>query len=438
MTKTSVELEVMETGDFSREQVPDDHTYSSLHIGLIIIGGTIGMAVFLMAAQIGSALGLQQAGVAFALGSLILGIMGALTSYVGAKSRYSTYMLSEFAFGRTGAKWVNALVALTLVGWFGVISNVFGEAASFVLSDLYGINLPVWAYVIAGSVLMVGVTLSGFQGIDKLALYLVPLMVAFIAYAATISWSDVKSWTVPVGDTEPVSFSFAVSAVVGTYIVGVIIQPDYSRFARNVMHAAWAAFIALGVSFPIILFLTAVPSGATGESDLINIMIAIGVGLPAFFLLLLGAWSSNVLCLYSSGLSFSTILIRFHLWQVILSVGIVGTLLALFGALDYFTDFLLFLGITIPPIGAIYIIDVLLVRQGEFSAETLTQEPAYDISAFAAWFLATVAGYVAAESIIALTGIASIDSIIIAAIIYAGLKLRPNRNQRTRSGSLDQ
>ena len=416
------------SADYAHSQVPEDHTCSGLHIGLIIIGGTIGMAVFLMAAQIGGALGLRRAGVAFAFGGLILGVMGALTSYVGARSRYSTYMLSAFAFGRTGALWVNALVALTLVGWYGVISNVFGQAASFVLADLYGLDLPVWVFILGGSALMVGVTLAGFQGVDKLALYLVPFMIGFIGYAAWLSWGDVKSWTAPVANAEPMSFSFAVSAVVGTYIVGVIIQPDYSRFARNVSHAVWAAFIALGLSFPVILFLTAVPSGATGLSDLINIMIAIGIGLPAFFLLLLGAWSSNVLCLYSSGLSFSTIFSRIRLWQIILAIGVVGTALALMRAQEYFTDFLLFLGVTIPPIGAIYILDVLLLRGRNFDPSDLEQEADYDIIAFFAWGMGALIGYLAANEIFTATGIASIDSILVAASLYVMLKFKVRKS----------
>tara|TARA_B100001939_G_scaffold188992_1_gene162736 strand:- start:10428 stop:11747 length:1320 start_codon:yes stop_codon:yes gene_type:complete len=424
MNRDNSGLGVAETEDFAQSQVPEDHTYSGVHIALIIIGGTIGMAVFLMAAQVGSALGIHKAALAFVSGSLILGILGALTSYVGAKSRYSTYMLAEFAFGRKGALWVNALIALTLIGWYGVISNVFGQAASFVLADLYGIELPVWLFILLGSALMIGVTLSGFQGIDKLALYLVPFMVAFIGYAAWLSWGDVKSWTQPVANTPPISFSWAVSAVVGTYIVGVIIQPDYSRFARNVTHAVWAAFLALGLTFPLILFLTAVPSGATGESDLIGIMIAIGIGLPAFFLLLLGAWSSNVLCLYSSGLSLSTIIRRVHLWQIILVIGLVGTGLALMRAQEYFTDFLLFLGITIPPIGAIYVLDVLLLRRRGVDPQDLEREPSYDVAAFTAWGAATVMGYLAAHEVISLTYIASVDSILLAAVLYVLLKWR--------------
>ena len=99
--------------DFSREQVPRDKTYSGIHIGMIIAGGVIGIPGFLQAAKVGGSLGLEQAAVAFLSGCFILGSLGALTSYAGTRTRYSTYMLTGFAFGRTGGKFVNFIIALT-------------------------------------------------------------------------------------------------------------------------------------------------------------------------------------------------------------------------------------------------------------------------------------------------------------------------------------
>ena len=409
--------------DFSRQPVPEEKTYSGLHIALIVVGGTIGIGVFIMAAQIGGALGLADAAMAFAIGSLILGVMGMFTGLSGQRSRFSTYMIAEFSFGRHGAKLVNLVIAMSLIGWYGVISNVFGQAANSALSDLYGWTVPVWLCVLVGSVLMIGVTLSGFKGIDKLALFLVPFMVAFIGYAAIISWDAVPDWTLPVQNAEPFNFSLAVSAVVGTYISGVIIMPDYSRFARNGNHAIWSAFIALGVIFPILLFSSAVPGAATGQSDMVKVLLALGIGLPAFLLLLLATWSSNVLCLYSSGLSFSTIFTRLKLWKIILTIGVIGTALAFMRAQEYFINFLVLLGITIPPIGAIYIIDILLIRRGQCDPKSLLHEPVYNWRAFCAWGIGVLCGYLTAENIVSLTGIASTDSIVFTIIVFLALNV---------------
>ncbi|MEQ8800736.1 MAG: hypothetical protein RLP45_01715, partial [Haliea sp.] len=96
-------------------------TLSGVHIALVIIGGTIGMAVFLVSAQIGGSLGLQRAAWAFVAGCLILAVMGSLTSHVGATTRLTTYQLCAQAFGGAGAQLVNTVIALSLIGWFAVI-----------------------------------------------------------------------------------------------------------------------------------------------------------------------------------------------------------------------------------------------------------------------------------------------------------------------------
>ena len=45
------------TEEYSLSQVPEGATYSGWHIALVVIGGTISIPGFLMAAQIGASLG---------------------------------------------------------------------------------------------------------------------------------------------------------------------------------------------------------------------------------------------------------------------------------------------------------------------------------------------------------------------------------------------
>lgn len=417
------DIHISDLDDFSREQVPQEKTFSGFHIALVMIGGTIAVPVFLMAAQIGSSLGLAGAIPVFFTGSLVLGILIGLTSYVGAKTHYSTYMVTQFAFGRQGAKFVNLVIALSLIGWYGVISNIFARAADLMMQDAFGWVVPIWFYVIIGSVLMVSVTISGFKGLDKLALTLVPFMALFLFYTAWLSY-DVNSVWGGAGKDSYFTFSSGVSAIIGSYIVGVVIQPDYSRFARNVRHAMIAAFVALGISFPLIMVLSAIPSIATGEKDLIQIMVILGIGVPAFLLLTLSSWSSNVLSLYSSSLSLSTMFSIARLWQITIAVGAMGTVIALTTAQDFFVTYLIILGITIPPIAAIYILNILWVRRGNCDNKLLAKEPAIDARAFITWIVASTIGYFSHFGELNLIGAASLDSVFSAFLCYAILNIR--------------
>jgi len=408
----------MAQDDYSRNPVPQAKTLSGIHIAMVVIGGTIGIPVYLMSANIGGSLGLSKAIPAFAIGCFILGVMGALTSLSGARSHLSTYMLVEFAFGRVGARVVNFVIALALIGWYGVTMNVFAQAMDLTVMDLSGRSYPVSLYIIGGSFLMCAVTISGFKGIDKLAMILVPFMMFFLVYAAQLAAGQIVAWDMTSAAGEGISFAEAVSAVIGSYIVGVVIQPDYSRFAKSNRHALWSVFFALGISFPVVMILSAIPGIATGEQDLVKIMILLGIGIPAFLLLLLGSWSSNVLSLYSSALSLATIFTRVHLWWIIVSIGVIGTAMAFLDIQEHLVNFLLLLGIAIPPVASIYVIETLVIRKSRCDVETLAKEAPINLAAFLAWGLAIGMGLLAQNDIFSISSIAAIDTIIVSSICY--------------------
>ena len=410
-------------GEYEFAPVPEGHGSSGLQIALIIIGGTIGFSIFVVAAEIGGSLGLAQAAMAFTLGSLVLGVMGATTSYVGARSRLSTYLLTTFAFGRIGAKLANLVVALSLIGWYGVISNTLGAATQQMLVEQFGIAVSLYVTVTVASALMIIVTLIGFTGIDRLALILVPLMVLFIGYAAWRAGGNAATTLLP---APLYNFQTATSAVIGSYIAGVIIQPDYSRFARSRNGAVVGVFVALGIVFPAILFFSALPSIRTGQTNILEVMALLGLALPAFGLLVLGAWSSNVLCLYSSSLSLATLRRGMNLKMITFACGVVGTAIAFVPIQSYLINFLVALGIVIPPIGAIYCMDYLFRRRCCTPFEQLDAEPAVRWPAIVAWASGALLGFLSFAGYLSLTGVASFDALIatlavmVVATRYAG------------------
>ena len=290
---------------------------------------------------------------------------------------------------------------------------MLGRAGALLVSLAFGVDWPMEAFVIVGSALIVGVTASGFKGIDKLALALVPVMLIFLGVAAWMSVADVKDWFAPSGDAT-VTLVTAISAVIGSYIAGVTIQPDYSRFARSKVAALGSAFAALGVSFPLVLFVTAIPAVALSEPDVLRVLILLGVGGPACLLVLLAAWSSNVLSLYSGSLSLATIFRSAKLRSIVFVFGVTGTALALTRIDEYLVKYLILLGITIPPIASIYAVEALLFRS-RFDEDARQRQPAFIGHALLAWLLAICIGCLAHVKIFTLTTVAALDSILVAA-----------------------
>ena len=411
--------------EYSLSQVPEGATYSGWHIALVVIGGTISIPGFLMAAQIGASLGLTRAAAAFGIGCLVLGLLGSATGAAGQKSGLSAHMLGQFAFGRIGGRAASLAIALSLVGWFGVISNIFAVAAHGLATTVFGDAPPVSVFVIVGGLLIVGVTLSGFKGLDRLALALVPVMIAFLLLAAWLSRESISSWT-GAPEASGMTLPTAISAVVGSYIAGVAIQPDYARFAPSRRAALVSAFVALGMSFPLVLLCTAIPSVAAGESDLFKVMTLIGMGIPAFLLLGLAAWSSNVLCVYSAALSFTTVFRKLEFTVVVIGIGVVGTALALANVQDFLTQYLILLGISIPPIASIFAADALLFRS-DYSDHAQVQLPAFRWPAMIGWVEGIAAGASSYSGGLSLTTSPALDSIAVSLVVFMVLNVLISR-----------
>jgi cytosine permease len=201
---------------------------------------------------------------------------------------------------------------------------------------------------------------------------------------------------------------------VGEYVVGIVIQPDYGRFVRRPVGAGIAAGLALGVAFPCILTLAAIPTFRCGAADLIGVMVMVGIGLPALVLLMLGAWIDASACLYSGSLSLTNQVRRFELpWVTACSAGI-GCILAVFHAERVFMPFLAILGVAFPPVAAVNILHTLRSTP----ADERLGPPALRPVALLAWACGSVTGYFTSHDYFAVTGIASIDSIVITAVVW--------------------
>ncbi|RMF07997.1 MAG: cytosine permease [Alphaproteobacteria bacterium] len=419
------------TKDYSLEPVPDDHAVSGIRIALIVIGFAITLPVLLAGSRIGLAMGLERAVQSFLIGGGVLAFVGCITAYIGARTRLSTYMITQFSFGTGGARVINLLIAITLFGWYGVTAYLFGKACQGAIFDIYGVSWPETPFTVLGSLLMVLTTVWGFKALDKLALVAVPLMVAFLI---AVVWYSLQaaSWEAILGRAGgDMTEGVATSLVVGSYIVGAILLPDLCRYARYARDGVIAAFISLGIAFPGIFLVATIPSLATGQNDLVVIMMGLGLGVPALAMIIFATWTSNANNLYSTSLTLATVLPRIAKWKITIAAGLMGTVLAALGVMDYFVDFLLFLGICIPPIAGIYIADFFFLRRRCYDVAALQRERGVNRTAFAVWLFASAVGYASAHGVIQGTSIPACDSMIVAFLLYLGWK---KIGMRVRSG----
>jgi cytosine permease len=409
------------TGDYERAPVPDSATVNGWQLSIVKIGNVIALPAFMLGAELGAGMGLANAAVSMIVGGLILAVLAGLTGTVAARSRLTTSMITQFTFGRHGARIVNLVLAVTCIGWFGVVTSLFAQTLMGVLGELADIGSGRSLHIVLGGTLMTLTTIFGFAALRKLSNLMVPLLLAFLVMVNVSAMrADTIAGLLSYSGTG-LSFGIGISAVVGGLIAAATLFPDICRFARSTPHALLAATNGFAIAVPVVLLMGTVPSIAAEHKDLFVIMTALGLGIPALIIITLASWATNATNLYSSSLGLAIVFTRIARWQLCIAAGVIGTALSMSGISDYFLPFLVLLGIAIPPIAGIYIADFFLICRQRYALEMLDARDAYCLPAFVAWLAASSLGWATANNVLTVSGIPALDSVVAGFLLYAFL-----------------
>ena len=410
------------TDNYSHSAVPEEDTVSTWQITAIMVGIAITLPGFLSGAKIMMALGTVWGFLAIVTGGIILSIIAAANSYVAVRRRLSTYQILDRAFGPKGKLIISFIMALTLLGWFGVTASLFGKAIALAFQELFDMQVAEEIIMVAGCALMILTTIFGLKAISILARISVPLMLIVLAmgvYFVLDGFTYTEIISAPGKKTDNIgSFGAAVSITVGSFMVGVTIVPDYARYLRKKSQTVTFAFISFMLFNSLIMLLAGIPGLLTGQEDLITSLYQTGLGIPALFVMAFATWTTNVGNLYSTSLSAAQLFPKLADWQITVAAGTIGGILALMGIMDLFVGFLIILGITIPPIAGIYITDELIsekMHKGYKTGPTIKDIP---VIPFSVWALAILVASSTGSGAITLTTIPALDSFLTACLCY--------------------
>ena len=403
----------------ARVPVREDETVSGWSVGMVIFGICLTLPTLYTGAITAEQLGFIGTAKAVGLASLVLSIMSIPAAIVGAETRLSSYLIIEFVFGRRGSDFVNALLGLTLLGWFAVTAGFFGETLAIAFEEMFAVSPPTWLLTLISSVLILITTIFGFKAIDRLALFAVPLLILFLLYVSNLSLAD-SSWETVLNTegSNPAYFSTAVSTVIGSLIVGVVLMPDLSRYARSVKDCVTASVLGNGVGNCSSMLMGVAPAIVTGLLDPMAYMIALGLVGSAFVILVFATWTTNSVNLYSTTLAVAIIKPKIPEWKLTVACGVIGTALAVIGITDYFIGFLEWLGVIVPPVASIYLTDYFVLKQKNYSLTLQDSLPDYDRAAIVAWVIGTAISAFTFVSEFSLSTIPTLDALVITAPIY--------------------
>jgi cytosine permease len=342
------------SNEFPREPVPETSANRPAWAISLIVGNAImGVPVMILGASLGADYGWADTWWVIGLGCAITAAFAALSAYAGVKSRRSAALLAQHAFGASGARFLNVAIAIALLGWFAVEMGFVGAMLADSSRSVLSVEIGRAPGIVGASVLVCAITMAGITLISRAPRVFLPLlgMLLFAVIALT------RQHAPPVRTDAALveSMGSGISAIVGAYIVGCLIMPDYSRFVRSPNAAVGATLVALGPIYALALGTYAAAGLAVNQAQPSGILLALG--LPGFISLLLpiGLLQNGIMCLYSSALATSTFIRAFSFRAIVAATMLIGMSLALAGADSLFVGLLVVLGIVFPPAVALLI-----------------------------------------------------------------------------------
>ena len=394
--------------DYSLEAIPQSEKKGFMSMLVVMLGFAFFSASMIAGGNIGTSLNMGDFLKAVILGNILLCIYTGLLACIAGDTGLSTHLLARYSFGEKGSYLLSGLVSITQVGWFGVGVAMF----AIPVSKVTGINL--WTLIIVSGLLMTATAYFGMKSLTILSMIAVPAIAILGSVSAGKAIGDVGgiSGLLAIKPSGTMTMSAALAAVVGTFISGGTLTPDFTRFSKDRKTAISTTVIAFLVGNSLMLAFGAIGAMVTGQSDISEVMFTQGLIIPAIIILGLNIWTTNDNALYGSGLGFANITKQPKSRMVIIN-GVVGTFLSMI-LYNNFMTWLNILNSFIPATGAVIIADYFIINKGKYTDFKTTKFKSVNISAIIAW----VAGVIGAYTI---PGITPVNSVLTTVVTYVVL-----------------
>ncbi|MGH3665729.1 MAG: cytosine permease [Egibacteraceae bacterium] len=397
--------------DYPLAEVPAGARRGLVSLLVVLLGFTFFTPTMLAGAQIGVAFSFGDFLWVILLGSIILGGYVAVLATIGARSGLTTVLLSRYTLGTGGAKWADLLLGGTQVGWFAVTVAFLAQ----LLAEALGITGLTWLFMIVGGVLMGVTAYYGYRGMEILSAVSVPLLFVLAFWVLARALGEVGGWggLSAVEPTETMALGTALTIVVGTFASGGTQTPNWSRFARRPWQGFVAALAAFFLANMLMLFFGAVGAIAFQESDFVAVLLQLNLVVAAVLLLLFNLWTTNDNAAYAFGVAGAELCDVDRKRPFVVGGVAIGIVLALTGVYDLLPQYLLLLGVFIPPLGGAIIGDYLFVWRGRLPELASVEFRRFRWSAIAAYVLATVVAFVSSRAEV---GIPPLHGVVVAAL----------------------
>lgn len=358
--------------EYEHDPVPPGARRSMFSVTMVWMG----FPMIITGAMTGSILvlgmGFSNALKAMIIGNLIMLVYVGALGLLGSRKGLNFALLASIVFGRKGYVFASGLLSTLLLGWYAVQTGITGA----LVSGTYGLNYVVMT-MIAGA-LYIGITFIGVRGLHLIGTVSVPLFVVLGLWvasdaASTTTWAEIMAYP---GNNGVASMSMGVglTVVIALFIDAGTVTADFNRWAKDDASSLVATFSAFpfanliamlvgGVMTAALAVPDANPFGSDNMFGYMNAQQMTWLSVLAFAFLYANLGSVCAHCLYNAATGWSRIL-GSHMRLFAILLGVVGIVIAATNVWAFFIEWLSLLGILVPPIGAIILMDQFVVRKG--------------------------------------------------------------------------
>lgn len=357
LSPDSTALEALD--DHELEGVPQEDRRSVLSLVPVWLGFLIAPDIILAAASVALVSTFDLYLAALLVGLVLVSGVATVMGIIGQRTGLSTYMLYRRFFGNYGAKLPVLILMCTRIGWNAVETIVAAKAM-----------LLVWTFIgmeanVLATILAVGFAFTaffGYDGLDFISRFSIPALVATFGWAGYVVYingglTQISQFVPDPSQTMP--FTAMVSLIFAIWVSGTSLSADIVRYAksdRDVVAANFGSIVPSQLFVFVLAGVVALYTGLSNPAEGIATIVG-GIGAAALFL---AGWTTVDNQYYSAGLAASELTNK-HKAPLLVGIVAVTATLSFADITSLITDWMILIGVAVPPLVGVVFADYYLL-----------------------------------------------------------------------------
>ena len=349
--------------------VPQEARKKWLDVAFIQAGVVICVPSLMLGQMLVSGMSTRDAILSGVIGFILVCVVFSLMGMIGSDLGLPTCMTAVPSFGEHGAKFfVSMFEMITSVGWFAVQTAVCGSAFSNLCAQAFHVQVPVAVSMAVWGMIMLVTAVYGIQAMDILNKIAVPALFILVVGGCIMALNQFGTANLnPPPESYSMSMTEGIVMTMSFMASGCLVSADVTRYQKCRKETILSTVFGVFPAGALLVIAGAVMTKVANQYDITMVFSDIGLPVIGMLVLIAATWTTNTNNAYAGGLSAVMV---FHLKDdkravATLATGVLGTILAMMGFSNYFSDYLTFMGDFMIPMLGIIIADYWIVKRGD-------------------------------------------------------------------------